>query len=173
MHTDDPTNDQTIGRTNVVSRGGIPSIPTPATSQPSRDTAAVDSENRPATSTAAATLRENAASGGAFDWPTSAEHYQLINRVGQGAFASVWRARLIDNTGKPDEEKAGDEDIQCAIKIMDLEHVNINISGESFDIFAFESWGIFELAENRFRCDEVILTPSYRCMSTAMKGPVL
>ncbi|KAL7516351.1 hypothetical protein ACHAWX_001376, partial [Stephanocyclus meneghinianus] len=128
MHRDDPANDQTIGRTNVVSRGGIPSMPTPGTSQPSQDTAAVDAENRPAISTEFSIPRENAAGGGAFDWPTSAEHYQLIDRVGQGAFASVWRARLIDNTGKTAEEKACDEGIQCAIKIMDLEHVNINIS---------------------------------------------
>lgn len=113
-------------------------MPTPGTSQPSQDTAAVDAENRPANSTAVAILRENAAGGGTFDWPTSAEHYQLINRVGQGAFASVWRARLIDNTGKPVEEKACDEDIQCAIKIMDLEHVNINISGESFMFASFK-----------------------------------
>eukprot|EP00804_Cyclotella_cryptica_P008538 CCRYP_007533-RA/>CCRYP_007533-RA protein AED:0.07 eAED:0.07 QI:178/1/1/1/0.75/0.6/5/1236/552 len=128
MQMDDTTNDRTIGRTNVASRGGIPSMPSSGTSQPSQDAASVIAENHPATSMGAAITWENAGSVGTFEWPTSAEHYQLINRVGQGAFASVWRARLINNTGKPAEEAADDEGIQCAIKIMDLEHVNINIS---------------------------------------------
>ena len=66
--------------------------------------------------------------GGTFQWPTSAEYYQLSNRIGQGAFASVWGAR-IKSGGKKQQAALADE-VECAVKIMDLEHVNINISGE-------------------------------------------
>jgi len=74
--------------------------------------------------------------GGTFVWPTSAEYYQLSNRIGQGAFASVWRACIKKGgAGKKkkqqhegDSGKASGGEVQCAVKIMDLEHVNINIS---------------------------------------------
>jgi serine/threonine protein kinase len=82
-------------------------------------------------------------SGGPFEWPTNANHYRLINRVGQGAFASVWRARIVDSS----TESEDDEGVQCAIKIMDLEHVNINISGESIfmtlTVFGCEKTRVF------------------------------
>ena len=87
-------------------------------------------------STATVALGGNITGGGVFDWPTSADQYQLVNIVGQGAFASVWRARIIGNTTSGGEgeklegEEGAGEGVQCAIKIMDLEHVNINISGE-------------------------------------------
>ena len=70
-------------------------------------------------------------STGPFEWPTSSEHYQLVNRVGQGAFASVWMARIVTVSNDDDAAVEREEEVQeCAIKIMDLEHVNINISGE-------------------------------------------
>ena len=82
-------------------------------------------------------------------WPTSSIYYELSNRIGQGAFASVWRARTIRNNNKKQLVSDGEEDnkkkkdqgqqqqVECAIKIMDLEHVNINISGESIHVI----WG--------------------------------
>ena len=78
-------------------------------------------------------------------WPTTADKYELIDRIGQGAFASVWRARIAgrrprttaaDDEGADDERGAAGEG-DCAIKIMDLEHVNVNIGGE----FPFERQG--------------------------------
>jgi serine/threonine protein kinase len=114
---DDASNDQTIGRTNVAPRTAAPAVQPTAVAQQtpcSRPTAAVERRQTSAGS-----------GGGPFEWPTNASHYQLINRVGQGAFASVWKARIIDSSKGED-----DDGVQCAIKIMDLEHVNINISGE-------------------------------------------
>jgi hypothetical protein len=58
--------------------------------------------------------------------------------VGQGAFASVWRARIVDDS-RDTEKVADNEGVQCAIKIMDLEHVNINISGELFWVINSQS----------------------------------
>ena len=112
---DDASNDRTIGRTNVAVAPKTATAPPATTSQPIAPPApAVERVAPPSTSAA-----------GRFEWPTNAAHYQLINRVGQGAFASVWKARIVDTS-----EGEEDEGVQCAIKIMDLEHVNINISGE-------------------------------------------
>ena len=114
----DASNDRTIGRTNVAT---VPKNATAApatTPQPNAPPAPVERVAPPSTSAA-----------GRFEWPTNAAHYQLINRVGQGAFASVWKARIVDTS-----EGKEDEGVQCAIKIMDLEHVNINISGKSLDL---------------------------------------
>jgi serine/threonine protein kinase len=117
---DDTSNDRTIGRTNVAPRTAAPTVQPTTVLQhhPSSQPTAAAVE-RPQTSKASG-------GGGPFEWPTNASHYQLINRVGQGAFASVWKARIIDSSKGEDNE----DGVQCAIKIMDLEHVNINISGE-------------------------------------------
>jgi len=48
-------------------------------------------------------------------WPADFHSYQLLEKVGQGAFASVWRSRCTTNGDK-----------LCAIKIIDLEHVDSN-----------------------------------------------
>lgn len=114
---DDTSNDRTIGRTNVAPRAAAAAV------QPSMSAPQQIQSSQPAPPPAPAAPT---APGSPFEWPTNASHYQLINRVGQGAFASVWRARIVDSSrGEEDEEG-----VQCAIKIMDLEHVNINISGE-------------------------------------------
>lgn len=113
--------DKTVGRTNVNVAAS------PSRGAPSRVAA-------PSSSDAAAPLPPPAASaispgGGSIQWPTSAGHYELSERIGQGAFASVWRARVKGSGAR--KRQQGDEegaDDQCAIKIMDLEHVNINIS---------------------------------------------
>jgi hypothetical protein len=95
-----------------------------------------------------------------FQWPTSADCYELGNRIGRGAFASVFAARIRRRTNatvvveEEEEEEEGrqrrdhadarlggkdEEDVECAVKIIDLEHVNINISGESGSFFSFVS----------------------------------
>jgi len=50
------------------------------------------------------------------EWPTESATYELIGKIGQGAFASVWRAR-----SKTDER-------ECAIKVLNLDHVDSNLS---------------------------------------------
>jgi hypothetical protein len=144
---EDASNDKTIGRTNrsspvravrpvSASESGTPPPP-PLTYTNANNPLSADGEapSHPLVYTTTTT-------GGPFEWPTNADHYQLINRIGQGAFASVWRADIIRRTKNDDENNEGAEknktaEIHCAIKIMDLEHVNINISGELFYGYTF------------------------------------
>jgi len=49
------------------------------------------------------------------DWPTDPAAYSLIGKIGQGAFASVWRATAIAQ---------GD----CAVKVLNLDHVDTNLA---------------------------------------------
>eukprot|EP00934_Nitzschia_sp_Nitz4_P001625 Nitzschia sp. Nitz4//scaffold20_size174350//143601//145004//NITZ4_002125-RA/size174350-processed-gene-0.117-mRNA-1//-1//CDS//3329541878//1625//frame0 len=55
------------------------------------------------------------------EWPTDPSHYNLIGKIGQGAFASVWRA------GTP---SAADATVprECAIKVLNLDHVDSNLN---------------------------------------------
>jgi serine/threonine-protein kinase OSR1/STK39 len=50
--------------------------------------------------------------GGSNVWPADPSAYLLLNKVGQGAFAHVWRAELVETK------------TACAIKILNLEHVD-------------------------------------------------
>lgn len=50
------------------------------------------------------------------DWPADPASYDLLGKIGQGAFATVWRA-----TTKP-----GGKD--CAVKVLNLDHVDTNLS---------------------------------------------
>jgi serine/threonine-protein kinase OSR1/STK39 len=49
------------------------------------------------------------------DWPTSSKQYQLIGKIGVGAFATVYRARTEDGR-------------DCAIKVLNLDHVDTNLA---------------------------------------------
>lgn len=49
-------------------------------------------------------------------WATDPQAYQLIGKIGQGAFASVWKAKQKDD-GK-----------ECAVKVLNLDHVDSNLS---------------------------------------------
>lgn len=69
------------------------------------------------------------------EWPTDASQYDLTGKIGQGAFASVWRATT--NVGVPGAGAATDgENTQqqqqrqqeCAIKVLNLDHVDSNLS---------------------------------------------
>ena len=49
-------------------------------------------------------------------WATDSDSYELIGKIGQGAFASVWRA-LQKSDGR-----------ECAIKVLNLDHVDSNLN---------------------------------------------
>mmetsp|Transcript_43320 Transcript_43320/g.104702 ORF Transcript_43320/g.104702 Transcript_43320/m.104702 type:complete len:461 (-) Transcript_43320:222-1604(-) len=49
------------------------------------------------------------------EWPTDKDSYDLICKIGQGAFASVWKARTKDTQQ------------ECAIKVLNLDHVDSNL----------------------------------------------
>ena len=83
------------------------------------------------------------ATGGLQDppWPADPFNYTLLGKVGQGAFASVWRAHCKGGKGVPAPVPAGEKENDegntngnggrlCAIKIMDLENVDTNFVGE-------------------------------------------
>ena len=147
-------NDRTIGRTNVRASNADHLARSSTSSNSTNDDNIAQQKNPladPPPSTAVqqppppATMTSP---GGSYQWPTSSIYYELSNRIGQGAFASVWRARTIQQNnkkqlvtsssgnGEEDNKKKKDQgqhqQVECAIKIMDLEHVNINISGELF-----------------------------------------
>ncbi|KAL7520203.1 hypothetical protein ACHAWF_000267, partial [Thalassiosira exigua] len=126
-------NDRTVGRTNVRKglsssapprAAGRPSAP-PGGGPPPPPPPPIPPPSSPGQTPGGTSLR----------WPTVADRYELVDRIGQGAFATVWRARIAagggGGEGKIQRRKSGvddDERGDCAIKIMDLEHVNINIS---------------------------------------------
>mmetsp|Transcript_7744 Transcript_7744/g.15838 ORF Transcript_7744/g.15838 Transcript_7744/m.15838 type:complete len:536 (-) Transcript_7744:53-1660(-) len=111
-------NDQTVGRTNVKGVVMSPTLPVETASR-----------SKSVSSTSSGVARsEVVGASGVINWPTSADLYQLQNKIGQGAFASVWRAKIKTNDGHNEGDETEDDGVYCAIKIMDLEHVNINIS---------------------------------------------
>jgi len=52
------------------------------------------------------------------EWPANHESYELLGKIGYGAFATVWRGKNLLN-GQP-----------CAIKIIDLESIDTNFVGK-------------------------------------------
>ena len=50
-------------------------------------------------------------------WPADPTAYEFIGKIGQGAFASVWKARGKDKEGR-----------ECAIKVINLDHVDSNLA---------------------------------------------
>ena len=50
------------------------------------------------------------------EWPTDPSHYELVGKVGQGAFATVWRASTAESKHV------------CAIKVLNLDHVDSNLA---------------------------------------------
>ena len=61
------------------------------------------------------------------EWPTDPKSYDLIGKIGQGAFASVWRAN--DKTSTTNHR-------QCAIKVLNLDHVDSNLSEIRLEVHA-------------------------------------
>lgn len=75
------------------------------------------------------------------EWPTDSKKYQLTGKIGQGAFAAVWRARAMsefhprDTTATTSAENTTSEDsaelslsLDCAIKVLNLDHVDSNLT---------------------------------------------
>jgi serine/threonine-protein kinase OSR1/STK39 len=52
----------------------------------------------------------------AVEWPADASLYKLIGKIGQGAFATVWKARRTDN-----------EHVVCSVKVLNLDHSESNL----------------------------------------------
>lgn len=132
MAMEDASNDRTIGRTNATAASPSssalpPTLPDPSPPANESNININSNNNKNAIAIASPPTSGQTASLIPPSWPTSAHRYRLINRVGQGAFASVWRARIVGDNVDTEEYNEGR---QCAIKIMDLEHVNSNIGGE-------------------------------------------
>jgi serine/threonine-protein kinase OSR1/STK39 len=49
------------------------------------------------------------------EWPTEPSSYSLLGKIGQGAFASVWKARTQESN-------------ECAVKVLDLDHFDTNLA---------------------------------------------
>lgn len=69
------------------------------------------------------------------EWPTDASQYDLTGKIGQGAFASVWRAITtvtFPHAGTTDDEnkeqQQQSQQQECAIKVLNLDHVDSNLS---------------------------------------------
>lgn len=72
------------------------------------------------------------------EWPNDATQYDFVGKVGQGAFASVWRASAksktlgsntqVDNDTNANADASEDQQNQCAIKVLNLDHVDSNLS---------------------------------------------
>ena len=86
-------------------------------------------------------MSSGSASSVSYQWPTDAKAYELISKIGQGAFATVYRAKCLPmSLHKPpsandrtDAEAStiteeGGRDQYCAIKVLDLEHFDTNLS---------------------------------------------
>jgi serine/threonine-protein kinase OSR1/STK39 len=71
------------------------------------------------------------------EWPTDAAQYDLTGKIGHGAFATVWRASTtitLPNTAAaavsdpPTEDSKTKQQQECAIKVLNLDHVDSNLS---------------------------------------------
>ena len=126
-------NDKTIGRGNTSGSSPVRSTPTTSVSSNTIDTPQNNPLPPPTPTTPPTTFAVNNNNNNTV-WPTVYNQYELSNRIGQGAFASVWRARIKNTSNNKDdgacEQQQQQQQVERAIKIMDLEHVNINISGE-------------------------------------------
>ena len=146
-------NDRTIGRGNTSSSSPVRSTPTAAVSSNINDAPQNNPLPPPSTTPPPQTTTVANNPNNNTVWPTCYSQYELSNRIGQGAFASVWRARIKNPSLDKNDDGACDEQqqqqVECAIKIMDLEHVNINISGELL-LFCFVSVFVVMLLEEIF-----------------------
>jgi Protein kinase domain len=55
------------------------------------------------------------------EWPADPSLYQLQGKIGQGAFATVWKANRL-------QQNLSEEAIVCAIKVLNLDHVDTNLA---------------------------------------------
>jgi len=70
------------------------------------------------------------------EWPTDPSQFRLKTKIGHGAFASVWRASTTVVSLAKDESDANQQQepekreipVECAIKVLNLDHVDSNLS---------------------------------------------
>ena len=61
------------------------------------------------------------------DWPTDSSMYTLLGKIGQGAFASVWKAQ--PHSRRPAATAASnDPTLYCAVKVLNLDNVDTNLT---------------------------------------------
>mmetsp|Transcript_4373 Transcript_4373/g.4837 ORF Transcript_4373/g.4837 Transcript_4373/m.4837 type:complete len:512 (-) Transcript_4373:288-1823(-) len=72
--------------------------------------------------------------GDMVEWSTDSDAYTLLGKIGQGAFASVWKARLVvgittNNTNDDDEKRnnAAAVGTAVAVKVLNLDKVDSNL----------------------------------------------
>lgn len=74
---------------------------------------------------------DNSERGTGVEWPTDATLYKLKGKIGSGAFATVWKATTsvsIVVEDAPAEKKNAQRQEECAIKVLNLDHVDSNLS---------------------------------------------
>jgi serine/threonine-protein kinase OSR1/STK39 len=72
------------------------------------------------------------------EWPTDPNSYDLIGKIGQGAFATVWKAQLTNTTTTTTDTTTTSQDASanasvntaavCAVKVLNLDHVDTNLA---------------------------------------------
>lgn len=58
-----------------------------------------------------------------FQWPTDATGYELVSKIGQGAFATVYLGQTTTTTIENNSAAA-----TCAVKILNLDHVDSDLA---------------------------------------------
>lgn len=77
------------------------------------------------------------------EWPTDPSQFELKTKIGHGAFATVWRASTTvvsfathpkgsdgndDGSSNNEEREKRQVSVECAIKVLNLDHVDSNLS---------------------------------------------
>jgi serine/threonine-protein kinase OSR1/STK39 len=65
------------------------------------------------------------------EWPTDPNSYDLIGKIGQGAFATVWKARITTPATAASTQDANanvSTTAVCAVKVLNLDHVDTNLA---------------------------------------------
>ena len=68
------------------------------------------------------------------EWPADPSLYQLLGKIGQGAFATVWKASRIavkqneHDGGNSNNEADASATTDCAVKVLNLDHADTNLA---------------------------------------------
>ena len=70
-----------------------------------------------------------------FQWPTDATGYELVSKIGQGAFATVYLGKtkttttmMTDADETPSSSSSSSTNMTCAVKILNLDHVDSDLA---------------------------------------------
>jgi len=67
----------------------------------------------------------------AAEWPTDPSLYELVGKIGQGAFATVWKATRkepADGENSNSDDNTNNKTHVCAVKVLNLDHVDTNLA---------------------------------------------